>query len=85
MVIYLSNGETHWSDIPSTKNNKTGEEVLMMYKLLQNLISKHQNLFSNSEISEYCGTSKWNSEVKFTEKFITKFIDQHTYYFHKNS
>ena len=57
----------------------------MIYKISKHIISKHQTLFLDSEMSKYCGTSGLNLQVKNIDKFITKFIDKNKYYFHDQS
>ena len=70
--------------IPEDKKHKYGEQILLIYKLLESLISKNEILFSNSEMKNYCRTV-W---LKFLEKkmigeAIDKIINQFKYYLQK--
>ena len=82
---YAGEREIYKMSISATKKNQFGEEILMLYKLSKYIISKHQTLFLDSEMSKYCGTSSLNLQVKYIDKFITKFIDKNKYYFHDQS
>ncbi|KNZ55207.1 hypothetical protein VP01_273g5 [Puccinia sorghi] len=60
-----------------------GEEALMIYKYYHILLSRHQYLFSNTEMKKYCQTSRINRSKNYIEERITEIMSHSNYFIHR--
>ena len=82
IYMYMQNEELIGGEIPEYKKNQYGEKILLIYKFLESLISKHRILFLNSEMKAYCRTTNIQFLKDLIEGEIDKVINQYKYYLH---